>query len=864
MKKQRSIKWKLFLFFIPLSTLPVILLGTFVLYFSAKQLEEEINSKNLLLSKIFINQIERYLEGPLYDLDSLKNTITSRGLNKGTEILFDELLKRHDYFLKFILTDEQGYVTDVFPKDKELLKSDLSRRDFFTNIEANGNIYWSSVFISSPDNIPVTALSVPFGRGIITAHLNLGYLAEITQDLSETENIIVSVTDQTGTYLAHSSQKKVLQRDMEPNYNHLKELDNNTIFMQNLTHDGKEFVCHIGFIQQTGWSIMISQPHKQTYFPVQKLFLVVITLTLFLFILSLAISIRYSTALQRTLQKFLDNTKKIANGDYENSISGIEYSEFNTLADSILSMTKKIEQREQDILSSQAMFRTVFHADAAGTSLINKDLSFQTINNKWTEITGYHIEDLAGKTLLSLTHPDDMEETEENLTSLIDGIKTSVSQEKRLINKKGQEIWVYHTMALIEQSQDEKHLVGMLTDITEQKTAQIENIQLQQKLQQAHKMEAVGSLAGGIAHDFNNILTAILGYAEIAIDDVQPGSELSSYLLEIEKAGIRAKELVKQILAFSRQAEVEMSQVDLEKIVTDALKMLRPSIPTSIEIETQFEKNLECVNANPAQIHQIVMNLCTNSLHALDENKGYIRITLQKKIVYSEDFPFMYKDHSGPYIRMTIQDNGCGIPAEIKEKIFDPYFTTKEFGKGTGMGLAITHGIAAKHGGFLILDDDHTEGASFSLFFPVASLSDNQEKPTDISVYSGTGHILFVDDELMLTALATEKFTRIGYEITTCNNGLEALKLLQDNPQKFDIIITDQTMPMMTGLELAKKLAQFQSTLPIILCTGFSSVVDKNEALQTGIKRLLYKPYNFNELSLLVKELVETKQQELL
>lgn len=859
MKKQHSIKWKLIFLFTSISTLPVIILGGLVIYFTSKSLENEINVKNLLLSKIYINQVEKYLDEPLKDLRIIREIIDSHGINSNTFVLFNELLGRHEYFVKFVLTNENGYVSHVFPQDENLVGSDMSRRSFFKNVSKSQKNYWSSVFISSPDNIPVTALSIPLPGAILTAHLNLSRLSEITGELSETEEILVAVTDQTGTYISHTEEIKVLQREMDSNYTSFSQKNDGDIFQWKMTHNGLDYICHIGFIRQTGWSVMISQPFAQTYLPVKKLLFVILSVTLIIFTISFFFSYRYGSIIKRTVDKFLESTSRIAGGRYDHSISGFEYQEFTELAENIYGMAKEIEEREKTILESQAMFRTVFQADAIGTSIINQDLTIEKVNSKWTEITGYSVDDLKDRTFLSLIHPDDAKQTRNILLGMLKGKESTERLEKRLVKKDGSEIWVDHTMALIVQDQGSPNLVGMLMDNTDRKKAQEEKQQLERKLQQAHKMEAVGSLAGGIAHDFNNILSAMLGYAEMASQGATPGSDLEKFLKEIRKAGNRAKDLVQQILSFSRQSETDCSIINPRQIIRDALKMLRPSIPTSIEISVDIPGDIGFVKANSAQLHQVIVNLCTNSFHAMEGTGGNISICLQRAYLDDNALNHVPDAKAGNFIRLTIQDSGPGIPDGIKDKIFDPYYTTKEFGKGSGMGLSIVHGIVTKHGGVISLDDITGPGTSFSVYLPLVDQIEEKLPQAALPIPTGSERILMVDDEEMLTNMGKMMLENQGYKVTTSNVSSEAVEIFKNNPDGFDLLISDQTMPQLTGIELSRQILNIRPNLPIILCTGYSSVVSKEEALAAGIQEFVYKPYSTRDISLIIRKIFDPK-----
>ncbi len=860
MKRPRSIKWVIIILFTVFSTLPVALLGLVVLHFTAQSLEHEINSKNLLLSKIFINQIERYLDEPLKDLGALKKVLQKHSPDSNnSRVLFFELLERHEYFLKFILTDKNGYVVNVFPHDEDLLGMDMSGRAFFKEVMTSAKNYWSSVFISSPHNIPVAALSLPFGEGIITAHLNLTRLSEITGKLSETEKIIVSVTDQTGTYLSHSNEKNVLQREMDPNYNRLKKMYQGEIFGIDMMHNSMKFTCHVGFVRQTGWSVMISQPFEKSYMPVKRISWIILSATVFIFLFSFLVSFRYATKITKAFNKFLASLRTIARGDYDTRVTGIQYSEFIEFSDNVERMARKIKERKKRILESQRMFRAVFNADAVGTSIVDRSGTYQMVNDKWTEITGYSMSDLSEHTNLSITHPEDRKMMEAFLQGVYDGSRLSGRLEKRIIRKDGVTLWVDNTMAIIEEDNDFRYIVGMLVDNTDRKKAEEERRQLESKLQHAFKMEAVGSLAGGIAHDFNNILAAILGYTDLAKDDTDKNSQVAGYLDQIMLAGNRAKDLVRQILTFSRQSDTGRTTFKLEKVIEEAIKMLRPSIPTSIEIHQEIDSDIGYIFANPSKLHQVLINLCTNSFQSMEEEGGMIEISLKKKSLSAEDLRHIPGVKAGSFACLIVKDSGPGIPPQVREKIFDPYFTTKDFGKGTGMGLSIVHGIVSNYGGFITLDEKTDKGATFLVFLPIVEKDVDQSQMESSVIPTGEESILFVDDEEVIVNMGKSMLEKLGYTVTASTSSREALDLFKQDPEKFDLVITDQTMPGMTGAELSVRLLEIRPDIPIIMCSGYSSVISEEKAMAIGVKKFALKPLTKKDLTRLVRTVLAQK-----
>ncbi|MGB3223563.1 MAG: PAS domain S-box protein [Desulforhopalus sp.] len=398
---------------------------------------------------------------------------------------------------------------------------------------------------------------------------------------------------------------------------------------------------------------------------------------------------------------------------------------------------------------------------------------------------------------------------------------------------------------------------GMFTDITEHKQAEEEKKALMAQLLQAQKMEAIGTLAGGIAHDFNNILGAIIGYAEMIQDDCPVGSSINQDIKQILKAGNRAKDLVKQILAFSRQAKAAEIHLQPAVITSEAVKMLRASLPATIKIEQNIDPDAGVILADPTQIHQIMMNLCTNAFHAMENDGGTLTISLQRKELFQDDPALKNHMQPGNYIQLSIKDVGTGIDPEILGKIYDPYFTTKEVGKGTGMGLAMVHGIVQSSGGSILCKSQFGKGTVFHITLPVVETHLLHEIESAELIPAGLEHILLIDDEEMLIKMSKVMLERLGYRVTTRMDSNEALATFRTSPKSFDLVITDQTMPGLTGTNLARHMLQIRPDIPIILCTGYSSNVSEEEASSIGIKAYALKPLAKKDIGNLIRKVLD-------
>ncbi|MGO9022661.1 MAG: PAS domain S-box protein [Syntrophobacteraceae bacterium] len=387
-------------------------------------------------------------------------------------------------------------------------------------------------------------------------------------------------------------------------------------------------------------------------------------------------------------------------------------------------------------------------------------------------------------------------------------------------------------------------------------------VKLERELRQAQKMEAIGTLAGGIAHDFNNILTAIIGYTEISRYKLPEGSPLCQTLDQVLKAGKRAKDLVKQILTFSRKSEQERGPVSVAPIVEEALELLRSSLPSTIEFRKRIEFKPEegVILSEPSQIHQVLMNLCANAAHAMRRRGGVLSVNVSGLEIdrFITSPPCGLKQ--GRYVLIAVSDTGQGMDAAVMERIFDPYFTTKQLGEGTGMGLATVQGIVKSHGGAVSVYSEPGKGTSFKVYLPMVaeSVTPGEAEVAD-SIGFGSERILFVDDEKALTELGKEMLESMGYKVTSRTGSPEALETFCSAPNGFDLVITDMTMPVITGVELSRKCKALRPDIPIILCTGFSDTLIGTEPEELGICEVLLKPYAIVSLTKAIRKALDPK-----
>lgn len=518
----------------------------------------------------------------------------------------------------------------------------------------------------------------------------------------------------------------------------------------------------------------------------------------------------------------------------------------------IQEIEKKI-QAEDALKVSEEKYRILVE-NANDAIFVAQDDVIKFQNQKTEELTGYSAKEQIKTPFIDFVHPDDKVKVIDRYKGRLKGEKPVNIYSFKIISKTGLERTVQLNTAMI-QWENRPATLNFLRDITQQ-------VELESHLRQAQKMEALGTLAGGIAHDFNNILSPILGYTEMALEMLPEKSEVFSLVQEVMKAGQRTKDLVNQILTFSRQCEQKLQPLKVQMVVKEALKLLRSSIPTTIEIKQNINPACETVLADPTQVHQIMMNLCINAYHAMKEKGGILGVTLKPIDLTYENMPDKINLPPGPYLNLEINDSGCGIPKDILDKIFEPYFTTKSKEEGTGLGLAIVHGIVINLHGEILVNSALGRGTTFNIYLPVIEKTKQAlHKSETAPIPMGNEKILLVDDEEKLAQLHKMMVESLGYQVIAMTSSMDALDIFQKTPDEFDLVITDMTMPKMTGKELSSRILNIRSEMPIILCTGYSDMINSEQAKAIGIRGYVMKPVHKWDLANLIRNALDDNKQ---
>ena len=730
---------------------------------------------------------------------------------------FDELLAKPAFMRKFLLEnpafleiaflDTNGNVLLSAAQNEPILANQFTvRQSQWFRVARSGTKNYSRAQ-TSPKGESYLIFAMPFQQhGVTVAQIKMDGLWQKVAGITFGDSGTVYVASQEGQLIAHRNSRLVLANKNISNkqlFNEILQATGNEYAGSGEDFNGTKVKIVSTKIESTGWIVIAELPEEEAH-EISTKALVSIPLGLILLITITAVILRMILR-----KEFLRPVELLRAGALQ-------------LSRGELAFRHDIPERKDELCQVMEVFNSM-----AG------ELEGRQIEQK------QHADELATAYRKIQSELQERQRAEVALKKLNDELEQRVQE---------------RTRSLLQANGD------LLHEIAERKLAEEERQKLETQLQQAQKMEAIGTLAGGIAHDFNNILGAIIGYAEMIHEDCPADSSLLHDINQVLLAANRAKELVKQILAFSRQTKSLKSPVQPGTIIKEALKLLRASLPATITIEQDIDPAAGIILADPTQIHQIVMNLCTNAYHAMEQKGGTLTVSLYKKTLFRDDLVNEPHMQPGIFVQLSIKDSGVGIAPDIREKIFDPYFTTKEVGKGTGLGLSMVHGIVQGYGGSIVCDSMLGAGTVFKIALPTITEHALEENDSPEPVPQGKERILLIDDEPILLEMGKIMLERLGYHVSARWNGIEALIAFQNQPNLFDMVITDQTMPGITGLELSRRILQIRPDMPIILCTGYSSLISEEEVRTLGIKGFAMKPLARRNVAELIRKILDDKQ----
>jgi len=630
------------------------------------------------------------------------------------------------------------------------------------------------------------------------------------------------------------------------------------------------------------WIVASSSYVEEVFAPLKTFRNILIAILIAVVLSSVGITYLISTSVTKPLADLMKKFERGAGGDLSVRMDGGESDELGRLARHFNSFMEQLEHNQKQIqneirknidvqtalVENDLKLRSLFNQSFQFTGILSPSGILEEINQSILEFSGCKAEDVIYKPLWEAPwwqhDPMVQEELREAIQAAL--VKDFIRYETTSISKHNEIRNIDISIkSILNSSGEVAFIMTESRDITEYKLAAHERRNLAVQMEKSQKMEAIGTLAGGIAHDFNNILSGILGYAQLAELNLGSPSKARGHLTQIIKGAHRAAELTQQILTFSRRTEFEKQPLRLYLIIKEALKLLRSSIPSTIDITEAIESKSK-VLADPTQMHQVIMNLCTNAYHAMgDRGGGTLTVRLTEKWISGGKDVFDQNIKQGVYLELEVTDTGHGMDDEILKKAFDPYFTTKDIGKGTGFGLALVHAIVEEHGGHIKVQSRVGKGSSFFIHLPVIAEQDvtqAQDMKNEQIYKGGSERIMVVDDEEDIREILQEFLTAAGYKVSVFENGAGAFEAFQKDPDQFDLIITDMTMPRMTGGELAKKAIRIRANTPVILCTGYSESISETLALDIGIRKYLQKPLSNKDLAVSIREILDGPKEE--
>jgi len=527
---------------------------------------------------------------------------------------------------------------------------------------------------------------------------------------------------------------------------------------------------------------------------------------------------------------------------------------------------ENLERSREDLIdaikraeASENILRAVF--DNATDGIVLADIEtkkFSMMNRAMLSILGYDEGTDPDLSFFDIHPEEKIPYAMSQFVRLAEG-KINLAREIPVKRKDGTIIYVDISGAPIVIN-ERRYIAAIFRDMTEHRKAAIEKSDFESRLHQMQKMEAIGTLAGGVAHDFNNILMAIMGFAELSMKHVKKGEPLHRNIGHILESCYRARDLVSELLSMSYKGEKKLEPLNLIPVIEDTIKLIRATLPSTVSIGFMNNAEFDTVLSDRTQISQIILNLCTNAAHAMPAMDGEIKINVANINVdaeYASSHPDLNK---GAYFLLQVIDDGSGIDPSILGRIFEPFFTTKERGKGTGLGLSVIHGIVKGHRGAIYVDSIPGEGTTFEIYLPVSGAEINEVETVKEINTAGGETILLVDDEEVLTEVNADILESMGYKVIRCNSGADALTVFSEDPERIDLVVTDMTMPGMTGLNLSIELKRIKTELPVILCTGYNEQLTKEKAEEAGVLKIIMKPFSSAELGIAVKNGLNMKQ----
>ncbi len=907
MFKLKTFSSSLILNFLLATILPLICLGYFSYSYMGFKIKESNKHGNELLAVTVANEISSQLNLPATVLQQTGIILNSEvNLHLETNRLLNSIVSESNFLEGIYVLNDKKQIVNLGLEEKFVnvadtyLGLDLSGMSILKNIELLFDSHWSKSFRSPVSGRKSIAMIYPLGSGrYLLGIVNVEDLHNTISSLTKQRKISIFVLDDSGNSIFHPLYKIVEQQQRFANIQPYKNAQLGIFGEVEFDLGNTPYIGGTANISSANWLVIVAQPLVTAQKPLRNLtnaflFVAISSITILLFL-----AIRLSKRLLQPLNDLQKNIQAVADGDYHANIAEQRYEEFEKVANLFRQMSDSIARREQllEINEDRLIALLEIHnlkelkedellefSLEQAVNLTRSEIGYLHLLDEnensvkttfWSKNTDnfcerYGITDTAlsclglGQECLTQRQPIFENISKNNNDSSLNAVEMTVK--RQLSNPIFDKEKMVAVVGVVNKktnydSTDARQLslyFNHTWDIIQRKRYDRDRNRLGEQLAQAQKLEAIGTLAGGIAHDFNNVLMVIIGNTELARDNINKPEQIKNDLDEIFKAGLRARDLVNQILAFSRDQAEGRKPMDIKPLVKEAVKLLRSSIPANVKIHQHIDAESLPVITEPGQINQLIMNLCTNAYQALEGKAGELEIHLKPLVL--EDALFDKERlvvQAGQYMRLAVRDNGKGIPEDKLDRIFEPYYTTREKERGTGLGLAVVHGIVKGMKGTIVVESEPGEGTVFYIYLPTATVADQPE--TNVlaaNLPGGNEHILYVDDDAAVAQTNTKLLENLGYTVTTFHSSNEALQEFQLQPKRYDLVISDFDMPEMTGDKLAQNIIQINNEIPVILCTGYREQINKTKAEEIGVSDLIFKPITKVDLALTVRKVL--------
>ncbi|MCG8566873.1 MAG: response regulator [Desulfobacterales bacterium] len=864
-KGQRHIRQILGLHSLLIALFPFILLCILVGTFVAPNVKKQVKGDQAHLSTSIAARVENHLSTYRLMLNHSAQRLLWGNLPREEETaILRANLDASDSLKAIYLIGQDGRFENLVIRNpnlgqkQDLMGFDISRHWVFKEVMAKQESTWTLTYLPLVGSGISVGLGIPCGKRMLLGEINLAQLSQFLTDMATEKGQRILILDQRGQVIADPDGSLTAH---QVNLNHLPLVKKALAQANPTSCDAFEFegIPMVGTamrIRNIQWYIMVLTPSIHVYNPIKTTFLILIAAMILTLCAGICFAMIFANRMADRFENLAGHLRRITSGEVLDPWPESDITELREFARDAHQMAQALTQRE-------AYNRILFADSPAAMLVLDAETGLcRDCNQAALSLFGHHTpEEMTHLPLEAFSPPSQSEELSSN-----QGIAshTATCMEVGRVSfewifLRGDDSQWYGAVTFSRFTHDEKKQIQVIVhDITHEKTIEEKRRDLELQLLQAQKMESIGTLSGGIAHDFNNILFPISGYTELLQLETPKGTIQWDYLGKIMDATQRARALVKRILTYSRRNETELEGVWVHEVTREALKLVESTLPSTILIQDDIEESDGQILGNAIQIHQVIMNLCTNAFHAMEEDGGVLTVQLRTIQLTPWDVRKMKID-PGEYARITVSDTGPGMAPAVLDQIFHPYFTTKDKGKGTGLGLSMVQGIVRSHGGHIGVRSWVGSGSRFVVLLPLTR--NRLQEPLDVRNSDfpllGRGHIMVVDDEPMIVQMMDAMLTRMGYQVTTETRSNKALELFKARPRDFDLIITDMTMPGMTGYQLAENIMAVRPDTPIILCTGYSESMTREKAASIGIRGFLSKPILRQEMATMIQHALE-------